>query len=101
MAHNIIVSALDSDVLLKISEYTSAKGMWDTLEELHKNPRSDLVDKEESSVGSISSKNKVEVCLMTKGESESSEVSTTSSNKCENYFQLLDAFHEIHEEAKD
>jgi len=101
VAQHIIVSALDSDVLLKISEYTSAKGMWDTLEELHKNPRSDLVDKEESSVGSISSKNKVEVCLMTKGESESSEVSTTSSNKCENYFQLLDAFHEIHEEAKD
>ena len=69
MAQFIIVFALDSYVLLKISECTSAKGMWDTLEELHKNPRSDLVDKEESSVGSISSKNKVEVCLMTKGES--------------------------------
>ena len=94
------VSALDSDVLLKISECTSAKGMWDTLEELHKNLRSDLVDKEESSAGSISSINKVEVCLMTKGELESSQVSTTSSNKCESYFQLLDAFQEIHEEAK-
>ena len=37
---------------------------------------------------------------MTKGESESSQVSTTSSSKCESYFQLLDAFQEIHEEAK-
>jgi len=37
---------------------------------------------------------------MTKGESESGQVSTTSSNKCESYFQLLDAFQEIHEEAK-
>ena len=36
---------------------------------------------------------------MTKGESESSQVSTASSNKCENYFQLLDDFQEIHEEA--
>jgi len=100
VAQHIIVSALDSDVLLKISKCTSAKRMWDTLEELHKNPRSDLVDKEESYASSISSKNKVEVCLMTKGESKSSQVSTTSSNKCENYFQLLDAFQEIHEEAK-
>jgi len=74
--------------------------MWDTLEELHKNPRSDLVDKEESYVGSISSKNKVQACLMTKVESNSSQVSTASSNKCESYFQLLDAFQEIHEETK-
>jgi len=74
--------------------------MCDRLEELHKNPMSDLLIKEESSAGSISSENKVEVCLMTKGESESSQVSTTSSNKCESYFQLFDAFQEIHEEAK-
>ena len=46
MEQHIIMSALDSDELLKISECTSAKGMWDTLEELHKNPRSDLMDKE-------------------------------------------------------
>jgi len=58
------------------------------------------MDKEESSASSISSKNKLEVCLMTKGESESSQVSVASSNKCESYFQLLDAFQEIHEEAK-
>ena len=67
---------------------------------MHKNSKSDLVDKEKSSAGSITSKNEVEICLMTKGESESSQVSTTSSNKCESYFQLLDAFQEIHEEAK-
>jgi len=70
--------------------------MWDTLEEWHMNPRSYLMDKEESSAGSISSKNKLEVCLITKGESESSQVSATSSNKSESYFQLLDAFQEIH-----
>ena len=74
--------------------------MWNTLEEWHKKPMSDLMDKEESFADSISSENKLEVCLMTKGESESSQVSTTSSNKCERYFQLLDAFQEIHEEAK-
>jgi len=28
------------------------------------------------------------------------QVSTSSSNKCESYFQLLDAFQETHEEAK-
>jgi len=100
MAQHIIVSALDSDELLKISECTSAKEMWDTLKEWHKNTRSVLKDKEESYADSISSKNKLEVCIMTKGESKSSQVSTTSSNKCESYFQLLDAFPEIHEEAK-
>jgi len=87
MAQHIIVSTLDSDKLFKISEYTSAKEMLDTLEKWNKNPRSDLMDKEESSADSISSENKLKVCLMTKAESESSQVSTTSSNKCESYFQ--------------
>ena len=32
------------------------------------------MDEEESFAGSISSKNKLEVCLMTKGESDSSQV---------------------------
>jgi len=50
IAKNIIVSALDSDELLKISECILTKEMWDTLEKYHKNPRSALVDKEESSV---------------------------------------------------
>jgi len=58
------------------------------------------MDKEESSADSISSENKLDVCLMTKGGSESSHVSIASSSKCANYFQLLDAFQEIHEEAK-
>jgi len=58
------------------------------------------MDKEESYADSTSSENKLEVCLMTKEESESSQVSTISSNKCESYFHLLNAFQEIHEEAK-
>ena len=52
---NIIISALDSNELLKISECISAKEMWDTLEKYHKNPRSALMDKEESSADSFSS----------------------------------------------
>jgi len=40
--------------------------MWNTLEEYHKNPRSALMDKEESSVESFSSESRKEVCLMTK-----------------------------------
>jgi len=92
ITNNIIVSALDSDELLKISECISAKEMWDTLEKWHKNPRSDLMDKEEPSADSISSKIKMEVYLITKEEFESSQVSTTSSSKCVNYFQLLDSF---------
>ena len=59
------------------------------------------MDKEKSFVDSISSEIKMEVCLMTKEESESSQVCTTSSSKCKNYFQLLEAFQEIHEEARD
>jgi len=58
------------------------------------------MDKGESTTESFSSESRKEDCLMTKGESESSQVSTASSNKCESYFQLFDAFQEIHEEAK-
>ena len=36
IAMNIIVSALDSNELLKVSECRSAKEMWNTLEEHHK-----------------------------------------------------------------
>ena len=100
VAKNIIVSALDSDELLKISECISAKDMWDTLEKYHKNSRSACMDKEDSSVDSSSLETKMEVCLMVKEESGSNQVSTSSSNKCEKYFQLLDAFQETHEEAK-
>jgi len=100
IAKNIIVSALDSDEPLKISECISAKEMWEMLEKNHKNPRSDLVDKEESSADSFPSEIKMEVCLMAKEEFGSNQVSTSSSNNCENYFQLLNAFQETHGEAK-
>jgi len=40
IAKNVIVSALDSDELLKVSKCISTKEMWDTLEKYHKNPRS-------------------------------------------------------------
>jgi len=83
---NIIVFALDSNELLKVSECRSTKEMWNTLEEYHKNRRSALMDKEEFSVESFSSESRKEVCLMTKEESGSNQVSTSSSNNCENYF---------------
>ena len=37
---------------------------------------------------------------MEKEESGTNQVSTSSSNKCESYFQLLDAFEETHDKAK-
>jgi len=74
VAMNIIVSALDSNELLKVSECSSAKEMWNTIEEYHKNPRSSLMDKEESSAESFSSESRKEVCLVTKEESGSSQV---------------------------
>jgi len=58
VAMNIIVSTLDSNELLKVSECSSAKEMWNTLEEYHKNPRRALMDKEESSVESFSSESR-------------------------------------------
>ena len=70
---NIIVFALDSNELLKVSECRSAKEMWNTLEEYHKNPRSALMDKEESFVESFSSESRKEVCLITKEEFGSSQ----------------------------
>jgi len=100
VAMNIIVSALDSNELLKVSKCNSVKEMWNTLEEYHKNSRSALMDKEESTAKSFSSESRKKVCLMTKEESRSNQVSPSSSNNCENYFQLLNAFQETHEEAK-
>jgi len=97
---NIIVSALDSNELLKVSECSSAKEMWNTLEKYHNNSRSAGMIKEESSAESVSSESRREVSLMTKEEYGSSKVSTSSSNNFENYFQLLNAFQETHEEAK-
>jgi len=55
---NIIVSALDSNELLKVSECSSAKEMWNTLEEYNKNPMSAGMDKEESTAESFSSESR-------------------------------------------
>jgi len=54
----------------------------------------------QSSADSSSSKTKIEVCRMEKEESRSNQASTSSSNKCQSYFQLLNAFQETHEESK-
>ena len=72
VAMNIIVSALDSNELLEVSECSAAKEMWNTLKEYQKNPRSALMDKEESSAESFSSESRKEVCIMIKEESGSS-----------------------------
>jgi len=66
IAMNIIVSSLDSNELLKVSECRSAKEMWNTLEEYHKNPRSALMEKEESSAKSFSSESKKKGHVKTK-----------------------------------
>ena len=71
---NINVSAFDSNELLKVSECSSAKEMWNTLEEYHKNPRNALIDKEESFAEYFYLESIKEVCLMTKEESGSSQV---------------------------
>jgi len=65
IAKNIIVFALDCDELLKVSDFTLAKEMWDTLERIHKNSRSACMDKNESSAESSSPEFKMEICLMT------------------------------------
>ncbi len=74
VAMNIIVSALDFNELLKVSKCSSAKEMWNTLEEYHKNPRNALIDKEESFAEYFYLESIKEVCLMTKEESGSSQV---------------------------
>ena len=79
VAMNIIVFALDSNELLKVSECSSSKEMWNTLEEFHKNPRTALMDKEESSTESFSSESRKKVCLMTKEESGSSQAVGTKT----------------------
>jgi len=63
--------------LLKVSKCSYAKEMWNILEEYHKNPRSALMDKGESTAESFSSESRKEDCLMTKGESESSQETST------------------------
>jgi len=66
VAMNIIVSAVDSNEFLKVLECSSAKEIWNILEEYIKNPRSALMDKEESIAESFYSESRKEVFLMTK-----------------------------------
>jgi len=86
--------------LLKISECISVKEIWDTLEKYHKNLRSAWKVSKSLLLIHPFLETKMEVCQMAKEESGSNQVSTSSSNKCENYFQLFYAFQETHEEAK-
>ncbi|XP_068475061.1 uncharacterized protein [Phaseolus vulgaris] len=52
--------------LAEVSECRSAKEMWNTLEEYHKNPRSALMEKKESSAESFSSESKKKGHVKTK-----------------------------------
>jgi len=54
---------------------------------------------DDNDVSSSSEDEKANMCLMTKGESESSSVSSNTSFNFENYSQLLEAFKETHEET--
>ena len=99
VAKNIIVSPLDSDELLKVSECISAKEIWDTLETIHRGSRSTWLDSDVSFVGSSSADSKMNVCLMAREESASNYVSSSSSTKCDSYYHLLVAFKETHQEA--
>jgi len=92
VAKNIIVFALDSDELRKVSECISIKEMWDTLEKIHKDSRSAWLDNDESSAGSSSANSKMDVCLMSREKSASNHVITSSSIKCDSYCELLEAF---------
>ena len=64
IAKNIIVAALDSNEFLKVSEYVSAKDMWDTLERFHNDSRNAWLDSDESYAGSSSAVSKMDVCPM-------------------------------------
>lgn len=99
VAKNIIVSALDSNEFLRVSKCVSAKDMWDTLERIHKDSRNAWLDNDKFSSGSSSAASKINLCLMAKEDSASNSVSTSSSAKCDSYYQLLEAFKEAHEEA--
>ena len=100
IAKNIIVYALDSNDLLRISKCVSEKDMWDTLERTHKDSSgATWLDNDLSSSKSSSEVSKTNMCLMAKEESTSNCVSTNSSINTKIYYQLLEAFKETHEEA--
>jgi len=56
-------------------------------------------DDDSSSSSSSKDDEEANLCFMVKEESESSNVSSSSSINVENYSQLLEAFKETHEEA--
>jgi len=59
----------------------------------------DWQDNEVSSSSSSSANEEANICLMAKGESDTSSVSSSTSINFENYGQLLDSFKETHEKA--
>jgi len=73
--------------------------MWDTLERIHKDSINVWLESDKFSSGSCSAASKINTCLMAKEDSASNSVSTSSSTKCDSYYQLLEAFKETHEEA--
>jgi len=74
--------------------------MWDILERTHKDSSGTAwLDNDMSSSGSSFEVSKTNMCLMTKEESASNSVSTNSSINAENYYKLLVAFKDTHEEA--
>jgi len=89
VAKNIISSALDSNEFVKVSECISAKDMWDTLERIHKDSRNAWLDNDEFSSRSSSAASKINICLMAKEDSASNSVSTSSSTKCDSYYQIF------------
>jgi len=98
VAKNIIVSALDSNEFLRVTKCVSTKDMWDTLQRIHKDSRNAWLDSDKFSSGSSSAVSKINVCLMAKEDFASNSVSTSSSTKCDCYYQLLEAFKETDEE---
>jgi len=100
IAKNFIIPAIDSNEFFRVSKCVSAKDMWNTLESTHEGSSGIVWQHNDmSSFGSSSEVTKTNLCLMAKEESTSSSVSTNSSINDENYYKLLEAFKETHEEA--
>jgi len=73
--------------------------MWDTLERIHKDSRNACLDSDKFPSGSSSASSKINICLMEKEDFASKSVSTSSSTKCDSYYQLLEAFKVTYEET--
>jgi len=89
VSKNIIVSAIDSNEFLRVLKCVSAKDMWGTLKRIHKDSRNAWLDSDKFSSGSSTTASKINVCLMAKEDSALNNVSTSSSSKCDSYYQLL------------